>query len=277
MTSLACRLHSVHTEFEQTTHRDDGSGQPGSALVWRFDRTTRAVSSGVLGGGLRSCAWVVNAQVSLAYQRHDPERHLCEIAAELGLAAESGIGLLTAAEVSDVTSARESDVRCDATVGLSYPVWAAAPQDEPFPDVRWRPGTINLVCLLPVRLSDAALVNAVMTVTEAKTQALLNVGVPGSGTASDAVVICCPDDGEAEPFGGPRSTWGARLARVVHACVIEGAARYGRRPDRSDGAERSLARADPEHGERAMGGAAGSIRAQEWEAGVEVTGNRVRP
>ncbi|CAM5278537.1 Adenosylcobinamide amidohydrolase OS=Streptomyces tendae OX=1932 GN=GUR47_22765 PE=4 SV=1 [Streptomyces tendae] len=75
---------------------------------------------------------------------------------------------------------------------------------------------------LPVALSDAALVNAVMTVTEAKVQALLDAGLDCSGTPTDAVCVAvrAPRDGEdVHVFAGPRSEWGARLARAVHRAV----------------------------------------------------------
>nr|MBA3906853.1 adenosylcobinamide amidohydrolase [Pseudonocardiales bacterium] len=76
-------------------------------------------------------------------------------------------------------------------------------------------------------LSDAALVNAVVTATEAKVQALAEAGVPGTGTSSDAVCVACPSSpppGETGLYGGPRSLWGARVARAVHAAVAEGTA-----------------------------------------------------
>ena len=75
-----------------------------------------------------------------------------------------------------------------ATVGLGTPIWAAAP-----PAGRRRrpagrgPGTINIVAYVPVRLGDAALVNAVATVTEAKAQALTGARAAATGTATDAV------------------------------------------------------------------------------------------
>jgi adenosylcobinamide amidohydrolase len=61
-------------------------------------------------------------------------------------------------------------------------------------------------------------------VTEAKVQALWEYGVTATGTASDAVVVACPapDGGAAEPFAGPRSAWGARLARATHEAVLAG-------------------------------------------------------
>ncbi len=77
-----------------------------------------------------------------------------------------------------------------------------------------------MVAQLPVRLTDAALLNALCTVAEAKAQALVEQGVPGTGTPSDAVSVVCPLDGPAEPFAGPRSPWGARLARAVHASIV---------------------------------------------------------
>ena len=79
------------------------------------------------------------------------------------------------------------------------------------------------------RCGDAALANALVTATEAKAQALFEAGVPGTGTASDAVAVCCPPGG-TEPYGGPRSTWGARLARAVHAAVEGGTKRFLARP-----------------------------------------------
>lgn len=82
---------------------------------------------------------------------------------------------------------------------------------------------------LPAPLTDAALVNAVATATEAKVQALLDAGLDCSGTPTDSVCVAAPapspDSGAGEPFAGPRSRWGARLARAVHAAVLEGALR----------------------------------------------------
>ncbi len=207
--------------MDRVTYRDDaGSSRP--LLAWRFDPPVRAVSTAVLGGGLGERSWAVNAEVGLDYHRTDPAAHLTDIAAELGLPGGLGVGMLTAARVLDVASTEDGTVTCDATVGVSVPTWAASTDAG---DAQWVPGTINLVCQVPAALCDAALVNLVVTATEAKTQALLELHVPGTGTASDAVLICCRSGG-IEEFGGPRSPWGARLARAVRAAVTEGTGRY---------------------------------------------------
>ena len=119
-------------------------------------------------------------------------------------------------------------MRVDATVGVRVPTWAAAPAGTIDRDLALRPvaGTINLVAFVPVPMTPGALVNLVATATEAKTQALLDAGVPGTGTATDAVVVVCPAGSTADeqPFGGPRSPYGSALARAVHATVLAGTA-----------------------------------------------------
>jgi len=76
---------------------------------------------------------------------------------------------------------------------------------------------------MPVTLSDGALVNAVATATEAKTQALFDASISATGTPSDAVAIFCPVREAIEEFCGPRALWGSRLARAVHEAVLAGA------------------------------------------------------
>jgi adenosylcobinamide hydrolase len=194
---------------------------PRPVLVWRFPEPVRAIATTVMGGGLGHRSWALNAEVPLDYHEANPADHAARIADDLGLQG-AGIGFLTAARVLDVVSVVDDDASCDATVGISTPTWAAAPDGS---WSRWTPGTINLVCWVPAPLSDAALANALVSATEAKAQALFEAAVPGTGTASDAVAVCCPPGG-SEPYGGPRSPWGARLARAVHGAVSTGAARF---------------------------------------------------
>ena len=190
-------------------------------LVWRFDTPLLAASTAPAGGGLGVRAWALNAQVARDYARRDPEAHVGEIARQLGLEGD-GVGMLTAAEVTDIAAAEDGEVSVEATVGITLPVWAAAPAEAVA--AASRPGTINIVAFVPVRHRDAALANLLCTATEAKVQALLEGGVDGTGTASDAVTVLCPAMGAAEPFGGPRSPFGAPLARSVHAAVRAGMA-----------------------------------------------------
>ncbi|WP_433357491.1 adenosylcobinamide amidohydrolase [Microtetraspora malaysiensis] len=232
-----------------------------ASLLWEFGPGWRMISSAMLGGGIGPRAWVLNAQVVAAYARMDPLDHLAELAPQ---GAGAGVGMLTAASVDRYVQASDGGVEAVATVGLRVPTWAASPEGRPDPELRPAiadpatlgpaspdsapcdpvprdpvprgsaasgfpaPGTINIVVAVPVAFTDAALVNAVMTVTEAKTQALIEAGFPCTGTASDAVCVAVRDAGDAGPelFGGPRSTWGARIARAVHRAVLAGSRQW---------------------------------------------------
>lgn len=210
--------------LEMHWRQEDAASLP--VAVWRAGPGCRMIASGVVGGGLGEREWALNAQVAPAYSRMDPAAHIAELAAGLGLAG-AGVGLLTAASVTDVVEREDEGVRVAATVGLRVPTWAAAASGTVDREVTpiWRPGTINIIVSVPVPLGDAAYVNAVITATEAKTQALLDAGIRATGTASDAVCIAAPAAGEPEDFAGPRSLWGARIARAVHAAVHAGALR----------------------------------------------------
>ncbi|MDI2129241.1 adenosylcobinamide amidohydrolase [Yinghuangia seranimata] len=208
------------------------------ALVWRLGGGWRALSSAILGGGLAAPEWVLNAQVRPGYSRMDPVAHLHEIAAPLGLAERPGVGMMTAALVEAYTEGHDGGVSAWVTTGIGVPTWAAAPVGTEHGDTPTQavpsgavsaypaPGTINILVAVPAPLGDAALVNAVATATEAKVQALFEAGYACTGTPSDAVCVLArePRPGEAvELFGGPRSVWGARLARAVHTAVVAGA------------------------------------------------------
>lgn len=191
-----------------------------AALVWRFPEPVATLSSAPVGGGSGLIDWALGIGVSDGYTRTDLGAHADDVATTLGLQG-TGAALFTAAHVPAVVRSEDGGVRVDATVGVTKPTWAADVDDSYHrrDGDLWVPGTINLVVQVPVGLTGAAAVNAVMTATEAKTQALLEAGIPGTGTASDAVLVCWPPAVPAEPFAGPRSVWGARIGRAVHAAV----------------------------------------------------------
>jgi adenosylcobinamide amidohydrolase len=201
----------------------DGVADTRLALHWSFPHPVAAISSAPVGGGTAALDWILNIGVTDRYHRTDLADHTAEVAARLGLVG-AGAALLTAADVARFVRGSDDGVVADATVGVTKPTWAADVDDAHA--LRrgggWEPGTINVVIQVPVALSPAAAVNAVVTATEAKAQALFEAGVPGTGTASDAVVVCWPPVLPTEPFAGPRSPWGARIARAVHAAIRRG-------------------------------------------------------
>ena len=196
---------------------DDGAGGPSHALWKSFASPLLACSSAIVGGGLLELNWVFNATVATQYLHPDPVEHALSIASELQLMG-GGACLLTAVDVEvNARFATEDGVIVMATAGIRSMGWAAvAPADEVL-----RPGTINIVVEVPVPVSRAALVNLVITATEAKAQYFAEAGHQATGTPTDAIVVLCPQgpvamDGE---YGGPRSRWGSVVARVVLAAL----------------------------------------------------------
>ncbi len=185
------------------------------------------LSSATVRGGVRTATQLMNIGVPSDFARTDLETYADEVAASIEMnSAErgapgfnrDGIVLLTAADVSNAQRHATTNVTVDATVGVSKPTWAADP-DGGWNE--WSAGTINLVIQLDVALDQAAAVNAVMTATEAKTQAMIEAGIPGTGTASDAIVLAWPiaDGVRVERFAGPRSNVGSQVAIAVHAAI----------------------------------------------------------
>ena len=176
------------------------------------------LSSAPVGGGPGVAEWVLNIGVGSDYDRTDLSDHAEEVTTELDLPG-TGVAMFTAVDLSRRQRCTSRGVAVDATVGISHPTWAAG---KPAPGMPPVGGTINLVVQLPVGLDPGAAVNAVITATEAKSQALATSGVPGTGTATDAVTIMWPPEATAERFAGPRSPWGSRIAQAVYQAVRAG-------------------------------------------------------
>lgn len=198
------------------------------ALWWRLAEPSSqelwpCLSSASVGGGLSEIGWVLNVGVVKDYRRTDLDAHAAEVADRAHLSGP-GTALFTAADITRVEYAGCDGVQVWSTVGVSRPTWPADPDALAGAGERLPPGTINTVVLIPVRLAAAALVQVALVVAEAKAQACVEAGIPGTGTASDAVVVACSPAGRAEEFGGPRSTWGARTAIAVHTSVAAGLA-----------------------------------------------------
>ena len=190
------------------------------ALWWEFDAPRPAVSSASVGGGLRAVSWVLNIGVEHDYRRTDLHDHAAAIREGIGLHGD-GAAMFTAAPVERVTHSEEAGALAWSTVGVTRPTWPAD-RSELASAGSQVPGTINTLVVVPARLTAAGLVQAALAAGEAKAQACIEAGVPGTGTASDAVVVVGASDGVPDPFGGVRSTWGSRIALAVHAAVSTG-------------------------------------------------------
>ncbi len=202
----------------------------GDGVAVRSAAPLVVVSSAMVGGGVATVAAIINVHVD----KHGPpgasEAALAAFAGRHGIAGPF-VGLLTAArtEKAEVGTASRAGLAAMAvvTVGLSNAITAGV--SPPAPPM---PSTINTIVIVDGVAEPAALVNAVMVVTEVKALALLEAGVkgahghPATGTSTDAVAIGVTGRGPRVRFGGPISELGWVVAQAVAPPLRRGIARW---------------------------------------------------
>lgn len=90
-------------------------------------------------------------------------------------------------------------------------------------------GTINILVLTNIRLTDAALARALITVTEGKTAALQDLKVPSTytpavqatGTGTDSIIVVSGTQGPQATYTGGHSRIGELIGKASYAAVLE--------------------------------------------------------
>jgi adenosylcobinamide hydrolase len=187
------------------------------------ERPLAVLSSAVVGGGLSSARHIVNMHVDKDYDGESPEDDLTAFAASCGVGG-AFVGLMTAAYTEHACVVAESrdgvTVAAVVSVGLSNTSNAGVT-----PPLAASAGTINAILLVDAALTPSAMVNAVITATEAKTMTLAQwdvrtpQGDPASGTTTDSVVVACTVRGTGLSYAGPATTVGWLVARTVRAAI----------------------------------------------------------
>jgi iron complex transport system ATP-binding protein len=210
----------MHVDFPNLT-----STQSSDAIVLCSEQSLHILSSAVVGGGLTQARWILNCHVHKGYCHPEPAVDLLAMARRLGV-TEPFVGMMTAAMLHRARTvtlqARGVTVAAVITAGLSNP---AAPGLSP--PVASVPGTINLVLLVDACLTPAAMVNAVITATEAKAQIVLERGTrtpeghAATGTSTDSMVVACTHRGEVLPYAGPVTPVGWLIGCCVRTALTE--------------------------------------------------------
>ncbi|TEB16744.1 Adenosylcobinamide amidohydrolase [Pelotomaculum sp. FP] len=190
----------------------------------------KVLSSAVLGGGLRRVRFIINHTVDRNYYgKLTPAKYLSHMARKMNLGSDT-VGLMTAVDVKRTVMSfgTRDDVAVAAlsTVGVGNACSAGA--KNAFFKGEDRPGTINIVVLIDGDLTDAAMVNAVITATEAKSMAMMHAdirlpdGTVATGTTTDAIVIACTAKGRLHHYSGMATDLGFLVGRAVYKAVAEG-------------------------------------------------------
>lgn len=191
-------------------------------ILTRFSRTMRTCSSAPLNGGISRADNLLNLKVSGEYSEQSPAVSLQLEANRLALSGTT-IGMMTAASMNSfrqqslqsggvqITACVTNGLHNLRAIGDRHDVYATTPPT----------GTINLWAYCNLSLSDAALVEAIMMMTEAKTTIMQQLGFRSpvssaiaTGTGTDAVAIICDPRGTPTSYIGKHTLQGELLGKA---------------------------------------------------------------
>ncbi|MCR2805531.1 adenosylcobinamide amidohydrolase [Paenibacillus soyae] len=198
----------------------------------RLPRAFHTLSSAILPGGFGLADGFVNWKVPLDYRCGDPITDLKRQCGLWGFDPERTVGFMTAAKLTHASVAETegdcfkliccttSGTRNAARAGMTRTTYSA-----------YAPGTINTILLIDGAMTEAAMVNAVITATEAKAAALADLGVReqssgllATGTTTDALAVGVSQDGAAgaiHAYAGAATTIGCAIGEAVYQTVLE--------------------------------------------------------
>jgi len=196
------------------------------SLIVNSHDELRVLSSATLNGGLGIANSILVQQVQSGFRCSSPQKYLVRTAEKHNLDPNVTIGFLTAADIRKfgISNLRLGRIRVSAvaTAGTSN----SARSGEPIKSSRNGVGTINILVLTDVRATDACLVNAVQTATEAKTLAFRELDIRSSNsreeatcTSTDAVMIGTTNQGLVCEHAGVATAFGRSIARAVNQAV----------------------------------------------------------
>lgn len=191
---------------------------PQSVLGWSLNRPGFRTTRAVVWREVRNADLPIDA---------DPRALLEGWLAEAGYA--DAVGLLTSRDVTwrHAADAVRGDVvgSCLATVGLGN-AGRIGRQLEPAAT-----GTINILAHVSKPLGEAALIEAISIVAQARTAAILELGLRRggevvTGTGTDCIVVAAPEGEPRERFAGMHTPVGEALGAAVFEATLAGGRRW---------------------------------------------------
>lgn len=190
------------------------------------------LSSAIQGGGKGKIDRIANIYVDRFYNCDHPEKDIEKLFREWDYPLSSTAGLLTAvrleyAAVHEETG-NDASLFCCTTAGVSNGARAGSERTT-YPV--YEPGTINIMLMIDARMTQAAIVNAIITAVEAKAAALADLGIRdaengliATGTTTDSIVVGVSQSA-AYPtehrYCGTATDLGAAIGRAVYGTVQE--------------------------------------------------------
>ncbi|WP_217994052.1 adenosylcobinamide amidohydrolase [Lentibacillus sp. CBA3610] len=194
----------------------------------------KTLSSGVCGAGIGWNTQFINRHVPNDYDCSDPKREMQGYLEKNGFDTSRTVGMMTAVELENaayslwdneqfsiftvVTAGTGNATDSSRSVGAAYSMTQ---------------GTINIWLFVNGHLTEEAFIQAIMTATEAKAQALRELNIRdkrtdtiATGTSTDSVVVAATQLGETLPYAGTATPLGQLIGQSVYTEIIKTVQRY---------------------------------------------------
>ena len=188
------------------------------------------LSSSIYHGGMGYFDNFINIKVDMTTQCQDHPKLSIERAwQDMGLEGKC-FGMMTAASMNSlaIKTCEHNGLYFTTlvTTGLDNGRRVGDKADFDSTDTQYKPGTINMMTLTNLCLSDAALVEAIAMMNETKSQVLLEMNIlsnvsqlPITGTGTDSCGIISDPSGRAVEYVGKHVIEGELLANSVSSAL----------------------------------------------------------
>ncbi|KAA3663930.1 MAG: hypothetical protein DWQ04_08330 [Chloroflexi bacterium] len=200
-------------------------------------RPCSVLSSAVLNGGWVQASHLLNMKVQQNFLGEQkvfptPEETLIEYGKGLGINGRF-VGMMTSAKMSSfrrvTKEAQGVTIDVLVTAGVSNAKRAGETAEYRMMGERvTNAGTINLILITNAKLTPAAMTEAVMVVTEAKTAVLAQLGIISpqtgaiaTGTGTDAIAIVSGHGSTQIRFCGKHTLFGELAAQAVIEAIMQ--------------------------------------------------------
>lgn len=200
-------------------------------LLFRHPTKLETISSAVYGGGWNQVSKFVNWKVPIDYSSTDPSELMTQKLAEWGYPVADSLGLQTAAflHIASIQEMVGDEFRilCCVTAGVGNAARAGKKRKT---YSAYQIGTINTFIFIDSTLSHSAMVNGIITATEAKAAALQDLNISdedgdiATGTTTDSVVLAVSQNNVRYPthqYAGVATTIGNAIASLVYDATHE--------------------------------------------------------
>ncbi|GAE35870.1 heme ABC transporter ATP-binding protein [Halalkalibacter akibai] len=185
----------------------------------------KTLSSAVIGAGFRWHHQFVNRHVDKNYVSENVEVEFSQFLQKRGVSSSDSLGMMTAAYLEDACFYNSEPESPSLLVVITAGASNAVDASQSFKRADWVQtiGTINIWVFIDGKLPESAYVEAIMTVTEAKTKALNDeqiidpeTGTIATGTSTDSVLIAASQTGACYDYAGTITPLGKEIAKLVY-------------------------------------------------------------